>query len=136
MELETPTPSSPLAGPAADARSALLGHFPPDVRAAFLRFGATADPADADAVIRAVVCDHIPGKALRASLPLRDEAALAADLGFDSMATTEMVFFIEDLFKVSISNAEIVQVRTVGDLRAYVRTKLASQPPPAPHPPA
>jgi acyl carrier protein len=136
MELEAPTPSIPLPGLTADARSALLGHFPPDVRTAYLRFGVTADPADADTVIRAIVADHIPEKARREGLPLLDEVALAADLGFDSIATTEMVFFIEDLFKVSISNAEIIRVRTVGDLRAYVRTKLAPQPPHRASPPA
>jgi acyl carrier protein len=53
-----------------------------------------------------------------------DDTRLVDDLGFDSLATIETVFFIEDLFQISVSNDEIMTVRTVGDLRRFLKSKL------------
>jgi acyl carrier protein len=103
------------------AAATLLRHFPEEVRAAYVQLKETGDPAAADTLVLAIVKDHMPQK----DAEFGDRAALIADLGFDSVAIAEMVFFIEDLLQVSVTNAEIMQVRTVGELRAFVRTKLA-----------
>ncbi len=104
-----------------------LGKFPETVRNAYARYLKTADIEALDIVVMAVVRDYIPRiSAIPGDAPLRDEARLMADLGFDSLALSETVFFLEDLFKVRITNAEIMGVRTVGDkLRQFVRHKLA-----------
>ena len=114
--------------PAADT---LLRHFPEAVRAAYSRLRATGDAAAADMLVLAIVVDHMPDKSRRGEVGVpADHIALVADLGFDSVAIAEMVFFVEDLLQVTVTNAEIVRVRTVGDLRAFVRTKLAARPGP------
>lgn len=120
-----PSADSP---PDHDAADTLIRHFPADIREAYARFAQTRDAADADIVILAVVQDHLPTRAQRTGPAPADHAALIADLGFDSVAITEMVFFVEDLFHVRITNEEILRVRTVGDLRAFVREKLAAGP--------
>ena len=119
---------------AADPGSPLLRHFAPEVREAYARLCRTGDPSAADVVVLAIVRDHQPDKAA-APAPLQDAQTLIGDLGFDSVAITEMVFFIEDLFRVSVSNDEILGIRTVGDLRAFVRRKLPAARPSA-NPPA
>ena len=83
------------------------------------------DPTAADTILLAAIYDHMPDKTRRPAGPPADSLALVDDLGFDSVAITEMVFFIEDLFQVNVSNDEILSVRTLGDLRAFVRAKLA-----------
>lgn len=105
-----------------DAVETLLRHFSEDVRNAYLRFRDTSDPAAADTLVLAIVEDHRPNPGVE----LIDSASLVADLGFDSVAIAEMVFFIEDLLQVNVTNAEILRVRTVGELRAFVRTKLGT----------
>ncbi|MEO7600031.1 MAG: acyl carrier protein [Opitutus sp.] len=102
----------------------LLEHFPEPVQQAFSRFQAARAPEDADNVVVAVVIDHMP-RTHRGDPTLPDANRLIEDLGFDSIAITEMVFFLEDLFHVRITNEEILRVRTVGDLRAFIREKLA-----------
>ncbi len=118
----SPPPPEPVVLP--DAADTLLRHFSAEVRGAYARVAATRDPAAADTLVLAIVADHMP----RADAVLADHATLMGDLGFDSVAIAEMVFFLEDLLKVSVTNAEILRVRTVADLRAFVRHKVATLP--------
>jgi acyl carrier protein len=112
-----------------DAVQALGRHFPDEVQQAYTRFLQTRVAADADAVVLAIMLDHRPSKKVQPEVVPTDNMGLISDLGFDSVAITEMVFFLEDLFGVRITNDEILRVRTVGDLRAFVRQKLAALPP-------
>ncbi|MGA3007917.1 MAG: acyl carrier protein [Opitutaceae bacterium] len=115
-------PTSPSPAPINDP----LARFPAAVRAAFAQFLGTADTAALDTVLFATVRDFLPKKNSAAAGPLADGARLIEDLGFDSLAITEIVFFMEDLFQIKISNAEIQQVRTIGELRAFVLQKFAA----------
>jgi acyl carrier protein len=52
---------------------------------------------------------------------------LIEDLGFDSLAITEVVFFTEDLLGINIGNDEIVRLRTLDDLCGFVQGKVADR---------
>jgi acyl carrier protein len=103
-----------------------LARFPADVRDAFARFLAVGDVDALDIVLFAVVRDFLPKKNPAATGPLPGDARLIEDLGYDSLAVAEVVFFMEDLFQIKISNTEIEQVRTIGELRAFVLQKFAA----------
>jgi acyl carrier protein len=107
------------------AEATLERHFPQAIRDAYREFKQTKNADSADVVVLGVVVDHVPGKKLPGDATTSDKLSLIGDLGFDSVAITEMVFFLEDLFSVRISNEEILSVRTLGDLRSFVRRKVA-----------
>jgi acyl carrier protein len=103
-----------------------LRHMPASVRLAYERFKERRDPADLDVVTVAILQDFRV-KALPPASYAR-ETLLIEGLGYDSLAIAEIVFYAEDLFRISITNDEIVQVRSVGDLCDFVRAKLGLKP--------
>jgi acyl carrier protein len=99
-----------------------LRHMPEAVRIAYERFVAGGNRADLDTVTVAILQDF-----RHKGTPPADYAPhlrLIEDLGFDSLAIAEIVFYAEDLFHITISNDEIVQVRTVGELCRFVGRKV------------
>ncbi|PTY01254.1 acyl carrier protein [Opitutus sp. ER46] len=105
-----------------------IRHLSPEAQAAFRRFQQQHDLAAIDAVIFGILEEYAPKKAAQAFSTLPPETKLIDDLGFDSLAFTEIVFFTEDLFRISISNDEIMKVATIADLRAFVRHKVSATP--------
>lgn len=127
VSTKSPVPAASATAPTPNALQALGRHFAPEVCEAYTRFQQTRSAADVDIVVFAIVWDHMPNHALRPDV-LPEKLSLVADLGFDSVSITEMVFFLEDLFQLRITNEEILRVRTVGDLRTFVRRKLLDSP--------
>ncbi len=104
-----------------------LARFPQEVRDAYRRFRGEHDRAAAQKVVLAALLDYLPEESPHGSdQPLADEQRLIEDLGYDSLAIAEIVFFLEDLFGVVIKTADLKIVRTVGDLRSFVDEKLAA----------
>lgn len=106
-------------------RDESIRHLPAEARAAFHRFQEEGDPAELDLVVFAILQDFIPRQPAVPLAELPGNTRLIDDLGFDSMAITEVVFFTEDLFGITISNEEIVQARSLDDLRGFIRRKVA-----------
>lgn len=113
--------------PVSPPQSNPLAKFPAAIRSAHAHFLATGDVASLDAVVLAVVLDHQPSVARKPEAgPPADSARLIDDLGFDSLALAEIVFFLEDLYKLTITNEELKNVTSMGEIRAFVRGKVAA----------
>jgi len=122
-----PVPTSDPKRPTPADQEEALRHLPDDAREAFRRFRDTGDASVLDPVIVAILTDFIPKKPGKPLAELPGSTRLMDDLGFDSLAITEVVFFTEDLFGISIANEEIIQVRTLDDLRGFVQRKVAGR---------
>ena len=109
-----------------------LLRFPAEVREAYQAFRASRDEAALRVVVLAAVRDFMPRNSAHPRVePLRDDERLIEDLGFDSLAVAETVFFFEDLFKVTIKNADILALHTVGELCDFVARRVREQAPSA-----
>ncbi len=51
---------------------------------------------------------------------------LRDDLGLDSVAVIELLFEIEDRFKIQIPDQDLVGLSTVGSVAAYVQERMSS----------
>ena len=107
-----------------------LSRFSPEVRSAFERFLKDRDRGDLRVVVSAVLKEYMP-KRPDGTPPASFDASqrIVEDLGYDSLAMGEIIFFFEDLLEVSIPNEEILGLATVGDLETYVASKLRTADP-------
>lgn len=103
-----------------------LARFPADVLEAYQRYRTKGDAGGVEAVVIAAVVDYRPSGS--PSVPaVADGTRLVEELGYDSVAVAELVFFLEDLFDVTLSNDDLTEVRTIADLRTCVTRKLAGK---------
>ncbi len=104
-----------------------LAKFPASVKEAYARYQATRDPEAVQLIVMAALHDFLPGSD-GGNVPMpEDHQRLIEDLGYDSLAVAETVFFLEDLFDVKIGSEDLLKLETVGELRAFVAEKLADK---------
>jgi len=101
-----------------------IRHLPIEAQAAFRRFQVKRDPAELDPILFAILADYMPAATAVPLAELPGATRLIEDLGFDSLAITELVFCTEEVFGITISNEEILQVRSLDELRGFVRHKV------------
>lgn len=104
-----------------------LSKFPAEIQQAHERWLAERDVDALDRVIVAVVAHHLPSRMQNQPLAaLKDGDRLMEDLGYDSLAIAEIVFFIEDLYGVALATDDLRSIRTIGELRAFTRASIAA----------
>ena len=124
MQPPSSQPSSPASSAAPPEK---IRQLPEAAQAAFREFRAHGNPAALDPLIFAVLEYYAPRPPAQPLATLPGAARLIDDLGFDSLSITEVVFFFEDLFEIRITNEEILAVRSLEELRAFVHAKVATR---------
>lgn len=105
-----------------------LKRCPPETFAAACEFRRTGNVACLDPVILGVLQRYVE-RELRSKLhEPSDDLRLVEDLGLDSLTMMEIILLVEDVLKVSITNEELCQLRTLGAIRHFVAAKAGPSP--------
>jgi len=80
----------------------------------------------ADPVITQQIIQSLATYLKRDAASITESHHLRDDLGLDSVAVIELLFEIEDRFKIQIPDQDLVGLSTVGSVAAYVQERLAS----------
>lgn len=95
--------------------------LPSSLQDALRRYEETRGDEDLDAVIFAALEDL--GSEISPE-ELSDDTNFIKDLGLDSLAIAEFVFFFEDVFRIKITNDSLANMRTLGALKAFLKSEM------------
>jgi acyl carrier protein len=80
----------------------------------------------ADLAITQQIIQSLATYLKRDAASITESHHLRDDLGLDSVAVIELLFEIEDRFKIQIPDQDLVGLSTVGSVAAYVQQQLAA----------
>ena len=95
---------------------------------AILHFRTKRDPSTVIIIVHGIIERYVklePGQEL-ANRP--DSALLGVDLGIDSLTMLEIVMSIEEALDFRIEDADVRNIRTLGDVRRYIEDRVHGRP--------
>ena len=124
IEPPNPEPQGPLARYAGEEIKHLLRGFSDATTAGALGLREGSQIADFEACLYGILFFFRPAGSERQDELPSGQTRLREDLGLDSLAMMEAMFKIEELFDISIDNAELVETKTIADARCLLEEKL------------
>ena len=108
----------------------LLKRCPPGTYEAALAFRKNKDIDKVEPIVMGIIDRHLEPDQ-REILNKSDESLrMYEDLGMDSLTMLEIVMMVEQTLQVSIDNEELRDLRTMGDVKAYLEAKAKGEKPP------
>ena len=108
-----------------------LAGFPPGIATAYVAFAETGTPERLDEVVLGVLQNYLATPPAEPLERLPGTTRLLEDLGCDSLAIVDMLFLVESLFDIKISDEEMARVTTLDALREHFRKKVLGDRPAA-----
>ena len=108
----------------------LLKRCPAGTYEAALKFRKTKDAAQIETIVMGIIDRHLEPDQREILANSDDSLRMYEDLGMDSLTMLEVVMLVEQTLHVSIDNEELRDLRTVGDVKAYLNAKAMGVEPP------
>ena len=101
----------------------------PSTYYAACKFRQSGDVSQLPAIVIGVIERYVE-RELRPRLQEQPDALrVREDLGLDSLTMMEIVMLAEEVLQISISNEELNQLRTIGEIQRFMLGKLREPPP-------
>lgn len=97
----------------------------PEALGAILTFRETLDPGLAPAIVEGIVRRYLPS--LDPAALHQDGSTVTEAWGVDSLTLMEILLDLEDVFDIDLSDANLRELRTVGELRTVLQDKIAER---------
>lgn len=108
----------------------LLKRCPAGTYEAALQFRKNKDVIQIETIVMGIIDRHLEPDQREILAKSDDTLRMYEDLGMDSLTMLEVVMLVEQTLKVSIDNEELRDLRTVGDVKAYLNAKAMGVEPP------
>ena len=95
----------------------------PETLEAAIQYRKSGDRAQIPVVVYGLIERYQPSTAPVKLTEASDDTQLMADLGLDSLTLLELVLSIEECLEMRIENEELANIRTLGELKAFLDTK-------------
>jgi len=108
----------------------LLKRCPAGTYEAALQFRKNKDVVQIEIIVMGIIDRHLEPDQREILAKSDDTLRMYEDLGMDSLTMLEVVMLVEQTLQVSIDNEELRDLRTVGDVKAYLNAKAMGVEPP------
>ena len=95
-----------------------------------MKFRKSKDAAQIETIVMGIIDRHLEPDQREILANSDDSLRMYEDLGMDSLTMLEVVMLVEQTLLVSIDNEELRDLRTVGDVKAYLNAKAMGVEPP------
>lgn len=96
----------------------------PDTLEAALKYRSTGDVSLVPVVVLGIVERFLDPDVVGNLRSGDDSVRFMDDLGMDSLTMIEAIMMVEESLGVSIKNEELLDLRTIGDLKSFIRDKI------------
>jgi acyl carrier protein len=107
----------------ADLKEGLRRCKPETIQAA-IRYRETRDPDAIPQIVYGILERYQPATAAVKLSDAQDDSRLIEDIGLDSLTLLEIVLSIEEVLQLRIENEELREIRTIGQLNAFLHARI------------
>lgn len=97
----------------------------PETIEAAVEFRKTGDTSKVGIIVIGIISRFVEPNKRELLVDPSDNMVLATELGLDSLSMVEIVLAVEDAIGTSINNDEIQKLRTLGDVKNFINSKVS-----------